>query len=523
MKYTGITDVDSIKVKVLKKTPLVDYTKESNKKLFKTAEGIDDPELKAVIISKAEKPDVETIAIHSASIMRGLFEELGYGICSVNGAFYIYNGVFWDSFSDLQMKHFITEFLKKTGVPKSKAENVIVVERLFKQFDYSLNVFVPKPAEKAAKLNAMNCTILIQPDGKILTKAHEKEDFFFNGLPYAYDLSGKAPRFKQFLDEVIPGDIQLVVQEFFGTCLVPSIKHEKVLVCVGSGANGKSVLFETVSHVLGKSNVTSFNINTLCDEKSTTRILIKNKLLNYSSDFSGKIWGNGIFKQLASGEPVEARRLYNDSEIIDQYAKLAYNSNTMPDSSDTSEGFRRRLLIVEFRKVITKPDPLLAQKLKKEAPGILNWMIDGLIRFIQNGYKFSKSEMLEETSKAFREESDSVSIFIKARGYKPDKKSNARVADVYAEYKEFCDEKGMKNILSQIDFRMRLGGMGFEISQSKKKPWMIGIGKETEKHEKPGNSPFDSPFQSYTSPSFGSAWTPPNEDNAEGDEGGDED
>ena len=116
------------------------------------------------------------------------------------------------------------------------------------------------------------------------------------------------------------------------------------------------------------------------------------KGLATESDFGGKIFSNGIFKQLASGEPVEARRLYKEPEIVRNYARLAFNCNSMPSSADTSFGFRRRLLIVPFNVKIEKDkaDPDLAKKLKDELPGILVWAIEGLERFIRNGKKLSQ-------------------------------------------------------------------------------------------------------------------------------------
>lgn len=116
------------------------------------------------------------------------------------------------------------------------------------------------------------------------------------------------------------------------------------------------------------------------------------KGLATESDFGGKIFSNGIFKQLASGEPVEAKRLYKESEIVRNYARLAFNCNSMPSSADTSFGFRRRLLIVPFNVKIEKDkaDPDLAKKLKDELPGILVWAIEGLERFIRNGKKLSQ-------------------------------------------------------------------------------------------------------------------------------------
>lgn len=232
-----------------------------------------------------------------------------------------------------------------------------------------------------------------------------------------------------------------------------------------------------IRYVLGSENVTSFSINSLCDEKSTTRNNINHKLLNYSTDFSGKIWNNGIFKQLASGEPVEARRLYHDSTIINDYARLAFNSNFMPDSNDTSSGFLRRLLLVEFNKTIPveKRDPNLANKLCQEAPGILNWMIDGLVRFIKNGYKFSDSSTLSTSMQTFQAASDNVKSFMDSMSYQPGTGTEMKLSDLYSNYKNYCSVNSIKSVENMANFKIKLEGLHYQIESKNKKAIKIHL------------------------------------------------
>jgi len=406
--------------------------------------------------------------------MKKLFQQEGYDVMSVFDTIYIYDGFSWRPLEHLETQHFFSSFLKKTGVKETISDNASNVGRIGQQFVYSLYAKLKEADHTTARINTLSGTICIDRGGRITQREHRAEDQFFYVLPYAYDPTFVPTRFNQYLDEVIPGDIQLVVQEFFGTCLIPSIKHEKVLCCVGTGANGKSVLFETVSYVLGKENVTTFHLNSLCEGQSTTRIMLQNRLLNYSSDINGNIWNNGIFKQLASGEPVEARRLYHDPIIIENYARLAFNSNEMPKSSDSSAGFRRRLLIVEFNKTITNPDPHLTDKLKQESPGILTWMIEGLVRFLRNGCKFSQSNILEASMNNYASSTDSVQMFVEDRKLKPGN-TKERLSEIHKKYREYCKNEGLSGEVDLPTFRMRMEQLGFKITCQKKKPYMIEI------------------------------------------------
>lgn len=466
--------------KCLDSISVVNFKQLDNPQLFEDLLAASSDDAKKSIRENINKINIspESEAVMVANLIRDKLVELGFDIWfSESGQCFVFNTSYWEPIRQLDIKHFLTDCYCKMGVSKNQAQTVTSATRLFQQAAFSLYQPLPKSIKGESKINALNGTLVIR-DGKVDLKKHEAGDFMFYQLPFPYNPKAECPGFHRFLDEVVPGDIQIVVQEFIGCCLDGGIKLEKALVCVGTGSNGKSVFFEVISYVLGEDNVTNFNINSLCEDKSSTRILIENKLLNYSSDFNGKIWSNGIFKQLVSGEPVEAKRLYSDPEIIRNYARLAFNTNSMPTSSDTSSGFRRRLLPVYFDVKISpdKADPMLAKKLMKEASGILNWAIEGLERYVRNGYKLSKSAILEAKEKEYQEETESVYMFITQNNYIPSEKNKIKLSDLHEVYKKFCIDKDVK-AESKSEFKARLRDLGFPVTEGGKKAIEVGIVK----------------------------------------------
>lgn len=108
-------------------------------------------------------------------------------------------------------------------------------------------------------------------------------------------------------------ELQSVLAEYLGYIFFKSssLKLEKVLLLYGTGANGKSVLFEIISALLGSESTTNFSLQSLTDEKGYQKAMIANKLLNYASEINGKLEAS-MFKKLISGEPVEARLPYGN-------------------------------------------------------------------------------------------------------------------------------------------------------------------------------------------------------------------
>ena len=109
----------------------------------------------------------------------------------------------------------------------------------------------------------------------------------------------------------------------------------------GTGANGKSVFFEVVSALLGTNNVSNYSLQSLTNDNGYFRARLANKLVNYASEINGKLEAS-IFKQLVSGEPVEARLPYGQPFVLRDYAKMIFNINQLPKDVEHTNAFFRR-------------------------------------------------------------------------------------------------------------------------------------------------------------------------------------
>jgi len=90
--------------------------------------------------------------------------------------------------------------------------------------------------------------------------------------------------------------------------------------------------------------------------------MIANKLINYSSEI-GKRFEVDKFKQLCSGEPVEARLPYGDPFQIRNYARLVFNANQLPKDIEQTNAYFRRFLIIPFVKEILRQPSYLRKSI----------------------------------------------------------------------------------------------------------------------------------------------------------------
>ncbi|CDF80437.1 phage/plasmid primase, P4 family [Formosa agariphila KMM 3901] len=391
----------------------------------------------------------------------------GFSLCRKSEFIYLYNSEYWENVSDEVFKDFLGDVALEMGVDKFDAKHHLFKDELYKQFIADAGLKEIKPTSGTTLINLDNGTFEITPKKQFL-RPFKKSDFLTYQLPFSYDKEATAPQFKRFLDEVLPEpELQNILAEYLGYIFVKNsvLKLEKVLLLFGTGANGKSVLFEVLMALLGTQNVANYSLQSLTAENGNSRAMLVNKLLNYASEINGKLESN-IFKLLISGEPVEARLLYKNTQTISDYARFMFNCNELPKEVENTNAFFRRFIILPFRVTIppNKQDKELSSRIiETELSGVFNWVLNGLTRLLQNK-DFSQSNIVQNEVLQYQKESDSVMMFLEDENYQSSVDYDRSLKDVYSEYKTYCLDSGYR-LCSNRTFSSRLRKNGFRVER----------------------------------------------------------
>lgn len=396
-----------------------------------------------------------------------LAKKCNWHIGIYNGNIFQYNGEYWCQVEQKKIQRFLGKVAEQMGVYKYKAKYFVFQENLYKQFVSSVYHLEFHKKDKSVLINLNNGTFEFSAKG-FHHKSFDPKDFLRYQLNFSYNPESQAPKFQAFLDEVLPDkNSQRILAEYIGYIFVPTsaLKLEKILLLYGSGANGKSVFFDIVNALIGKENIVNFSLQSLTDFNSYQRAKIENKLLNYVSELSGNL-ESSIFKQLVSGEPVEARLPYKEPVIIENYAKLMFNCNELPRNFEHTPAYIRRFLIIPFIVTIPqeKQDKNLSQKIiATELSGVFNWVLEGLTRLLsQKG--FTESTLVNEAIEQYEKMGDSVKLFIEDTNCIKCLSSYILLKEIYKEYRSFCIEDGYKP-LSKIKFSKRLQNMNILVEK----------------------------------------------------------
>jgi putative DNA primase/helicase len=416
-------------------------------------------------------PDDEDVKLKTRHYLIIVVEELlelakrnKWALCRNLHFIYAYNGTHWRVVSEDNLKAFLRQVAERMGVDKYQARYVGFSNQLYEQFTATGYLPAPERNTGSVKINLANGTFEISTDRQHL-RPPDPADFLTHRLPFVYDPKATAPRWKAFLDRVQPDPAcQQILAEYIGYVFVsPSkLKLEKTLLLYGSGANGKSVFFEVITALLGPDNVSHYSLQSLTNEPAYCRANLANKLVNYASEINGKLEAD-TFKQLVSGEPIEARQIRQEPFIMTEYAKLIFNCNELPTDVEHTPAYFRRFLIVPFGVMIPQAerDPKLAAHIiEAELSGVFNWVLDGLRRLLKQG-GFTDSEAVRNQLDLYKRHSDSVRLFLDEQDYQASDKAYTALKELYREYKVFCVEDGYRAVNNK-NFKKRLEGYGLQ-------------------------------------------------------------
>lgn len=354
----------------------------------------------------------------------------------------------------------------KMGIPIYEAGDNQFAKDLYEQILHSGIFMNTIKAADEVLLNMQNGTLSIT-NSNIELRAFKHKDFLTHQLEFDYDATSINQDWLNFLEEILPDvDSRTTLQQALGSLLLRGIKLEKVILLYGSGANGKSVIFEVLNGLLGEEAMSQYDLNSLTDSKGYHRANIKDKIINFASDIDLSKIDAGMFKKLASGEPVECRQIYKAPFIMTNYAKLIFNLNDISNAKiEYTHGFFRRFLFIPFNVTIpkNKQDKNIHKKLLENKAGILNWLLDGAREVVKNGEIFESQESQDFVLK-FQKEPTSLEKFLLSYNVVHDRVSEVSSSALYETYMQMCLESETKPI-SQIGFSRQLETKTFEKSR----------------------------------------------------------
>ena len=249
-------------------------------------------------------------------------------------------------------------------------------------------------------------------------KPHNARLLLTKRVDIAYNPEARAWRWERFLTEVFEPHPELVpyMQRLLGYGITGRTSEQIVALLVGKGANGKSVLTDTLAALFDEITVTTpfstFEARPAGSIPSDIAALAGARLVMASEGEAGAPMAEATLKRITGGDRITARFLHRDFFTYTPQFLLCLATNFDPNVKSADHGLWRRLKKIPFDRTFGKDeqDPHLSQKLRKEAEGILAFIVKGAQLWYESGLQ--EPESVRASTEQYKLNSDPLSEFL---------------------------------------------------------------------------------------------------------------
>ena len=277
---------------------------------------------------------------------------------------------------------------------------------------------------------------------------------------------GETPtRWLQFLEEVFPDpEIREWMHSAIGYAATGHNREHIFLMFVGKGSNGKSVLLDTLSHVLD--GVTETAMPELLGSRKVSNgaaspevAMLQGARLALTSETDSRMVLNGtLIKRMTGDDSITARWLNANPVTFKPTALPIMATNFKPRVYDAGDGMWRRIIVVPFDATFTgkAKDHGLLDELRGESEGILDWIIEGAIKWNKHKLPELPKRMAAEVA-TYRDMSDRLGEFLMVNVKESDDEGRlVKASEMFSRFKLWCEVEGHEPPMKRQEFDTQL-------------------------------------------------------------------
>ncbi|WP_437202004.1 phage/plasmid primase, P4 family [Planctomicrobium sp. SH664] len=248
---------------------------------------------------------------------------------------------------------------------------------------------------------------------------HRREDLLTKLCPTEFHAEASSFHFDRFREDIFEGteDVEPFLQRLMGYCATADVREQILTVFHGTGSNGKSTFLEAIIETLGPDYTGAAARDLLLERKGNshpTEIadLYQKRLVVAQETDANRTLAESLVKSLTGGDTIKARRMREDFWEFKPTHKIVLCTNHRPRVKGTDHAIWRRLRLVPFNIGFEgeRKDKTIPEKLRKERPGILAWIVEGARLWLQAGLQ--EPDTVRLATAEYQSDSDVIGRFI---------------------------------------------------------------------------------------------------------------
>lgn len=404
------------------------------------------------------------------------------------------NGGWWDIRDDVDVTNAVYDAIQDSGITSQSVKS-----KYLTALQMASRKNEPEELPRTW-IQFKDCVVDLEREGQ--TFQASPEYFFTNPIPWSF-IGGveETPMMDRLFEEWVGPEQKQMLYEICAYCLMPSYPIHRIFCLLGPGSNGKSSFQKLLHRFVGFSNVTSTDLDRLADSRFEVAKMYKKLVVEIGeTDFS--VLENTSFIKRLTGEDLVSGEFKNKPAFdFQNYAKIIVATNSLPMTTDKTEGFYRRWVIVDFPNRFDGNQDVVAEIPEEEFSALARRSVRVLVGLLKDR-KFAGEGTVEERMNRYEEKSNPLKKFVEERLVKGDINEDRIWLWQFNEmFESYLKENGFR-VIRQRETKSKLIDMGFELdtiytkkSDGSDTRWVAILGyrwkvkevKQHEQHEKHGS------------------------------------
>jgi P4 family phage/plasmid primase-like protien len=305
---------------------------------------------------------------------------------------------------------------------------------------------------------------------------------FTDPIPHKIGDSEETPTIDRLFSEwVAPEKVKLLF-EIAAYCIYNGYPIHRMFILFGSGRNGKGQFRDLLVNLVGRHNRTASTLEQLINSRFETARLFNRKICTMGEINYSLLDRTAILKMLSGGDPIPAEMKNKAPFDYVNTAKLLINTNSLPQTSDKTDAFYSRCVLVEFVKQFQLGKNIIETIPADEYDNFLTKSLRVLRELLDRG-EFTNEGDIRAKEAEYERVSNPLTQFINTF-YEKDPNGTVAAWRLMEGYVEYCVEKGFKkphsknefNDMLKRDYDVEKKNIHDEITQEYKTwVWVFGI------------------------------------------------
>lgn len=398
-----------------------------------------------------------------------------------NDQFYQWRGSHWENMDRKTIMRIVSEEYGHLPLGKRYSDHEAIAK--------TIGVIVQKPLADVSITGVNFANGFLTSDLRMLE--HEPKYGMTYVLPYRYmpELAGGCGKFLSMLDDCWGDDydysdkVQALRESMAATLFGLGPKFVRAICLYGVPSSGKTTIKDILLGIIPKGSTSNVAPQHWGDKFLPT--MLNNKLLNYAGELSESEFIPGDkFKTIIEGEEIMGQ--YKGMQIFGFRPNCThwFCTNHLPRTKDTSAGFNRRWLFLEFNKTVPPEKKIMGLAdniVAEEREAIVAWCIPSILEAMKRqDLHIPKSH--ETIVGEVANSNNSVRFFMVAGGViRSDASSSPRTSEsqLHTAYWSFCKAQAFVKPVPLKSFRLKMKELqkefGFKIvmdnSQGMEQAW----------------------------------------------------